>query len=57
MSDLTPPLRSNVVGGIIHPNGTISAGKQNHCERRSYHLHRTPLEAPWQRQQTIMKSW
>jgi hypothetical protein len=33
MSDLTPLLRWHVVGGIIHPNGAISSGKQNPCER------------------------
>jgi hypothetical protein len=39
MSDLTPLLRSNVVGGIIHRNGTISAGKHLAI---GYHLNRPP---------------
>jgi Putative prokaryotic signal transducing protein len=39
MSDLTPLLRLNVVGGIIHRNGTISAGKQIYAN--GYHLRGT----------------
>jgi Putative prokaryotic signal transducing protein len=34
MSDVTPPLRSNMVGGIIHLNSAISSGKQHHRDRR-----------------------
>jgi hypothetical protein len=43
MSNLSALLRSNVVGGIIHPNRTISSGKQNFCGRREVGFASNPI--------------